>query len=40
VDGVTGDAEFGLGQNDWTMFEVDCGYEPGDDCPPTPSLLP
>ena len=40
VDGVTGDAEFGLGQNDWTMFEIDCGYEPGDDCPPTFSPLP
>ncbi len=34
VDGVTGDAEFGLAQNDWTAFAVDCGYEPGDDCPP------
>jgi hypothetical protein len=40
VDGVTGDAEFGLGQNDWTMFEVDCGYDPEDDCPPAAALMP
>lgn len=35
VDGVTGDAEFSLAQNDWTTFAVDCGFEPGEDCPPT-----
>lgn len=40
VDGVTGDAEFGLAQNDWTLFEVDCGFEPGDDCPPNGIAMP
>ena len=32
VDSGTGDAEFGLGQADWTEFEIDCGDVP-DDCP-------
>ena len=33
VDQATGDAEFGLGQVDWTDYIVDCGESPEDDCP-------
>jgi hypothetical protein len=38
VDQATGDAEFSLGQVDWTQFVTDCGEPPpaGEDCCPCP----
>ena len=32
VDNATGDAEFGIGQVDWTRHREDCGEAPTDDC--------
>ncbi len=32
VDNATGDAEFGIGQVDWSQHSVDCGESPTDSC--------
>jgi len=32
VDNATGDAEFGIGQVDWSRHAADCGESPTDDC--------